>query len=304
MSDLCSPRIAAIMRRALAALVLATAAGVCAQHVVVLSSSDALPYQQAIAGIHATGLPVDVLQATGEADASLRAALLRAGRDGVVVTLGASAAAIAAQAAPSVAVVNCMVLGNDPAKAPAGTTVVPLDIPFDTLLLWLKRLLPDAHNVGVLFDPAQNERRAADAAAALQHAGYTPLLEAVPGPSALPAALKRLTNSADVVQSIADTTVFNAQHSRALLLFSFRNRIPLVGPSDAWVRAGALYAVDWDYADLGRFCAATAARQAAGGRTPAPPPARTQVSVNLRSAEQLRIKWDPELLRQVNRVYE
>jgi putative ABC transport system substrate-binding protein len=230
--------------------------------------------------------------------------LLRAGRDGAIVTLGAGAAAAVAKSMPAVPVVNCMVPGSDASKTPAAATLVPFDLPFETLLPWLKRLLPDAHNVGVLFDPAQNERRAADGAAALRRAGYTPLLEAVPGPAALPAALKHIANSADVVQAIADTTVFTGEHSRALLLFSFRNRIPLVGPSEAWVRAGALYAVDWDYVDLGRYCAATAARQWAGGHAPAPPPPRTHVSVNLRSAEQLRIKWDADLLRTVNRVYE
>jgi putative ABC transport system substrate-binding protein len=280
-------------RRAIAALALAHAAGLCAQHLVVLASGDTVPFQQATAGVHAAGLPVDVLPMTGDAEAALRAALLRAGRDGVVVTLGAGAAAIAAQAAPSVTVVSCMVPGHDPATAPAGTTIVPLEIPFDSLLTWLKRLLPEARTVGVLFDPAQNERRAAEGAAALKHAGYTPVLEPVPGPSALPAALKHLATSADVLQAIADGIVFSAEHARALLLFSFRNGIPLVGPSDAWARAGALYAVDWDYADLGRYCAATAAWQWSGGRAAAPVPARTLVSVNLRSAGQLRIRWDP-----------
>ena len=304
MPDRHAPRRMAIARIAVAMVVVLIANVACAQHLIVLSSGDTLPYQQAIAGIQAAGLPVEVLHATGDVDATLRAALLRAGRDGVVVTLGAHAAAIIAGATPGTPTVSCMVLGSDQAKPAAGTTVVPLEIPFDNLLPWLKRLLPDARNVGILFDPTQNEQRAADGAAALKRAGYAPLLETVSGPAALPAALKRLTNSADVLQAIADTTVFNAEHSRALLLFSFRNRIPLVGPSEAWVRAGALYAVDWDYADLGRYCAAIAARQSSAGRAPAPPPPRTQVSVNLRSAEQLRIKWDPQLLREVNRVYE
>jgi len=128
--------------------------------------------------------------------------------------------------------------------------------------------------------------------------------EPVTGPTALPNALTHLTNSVDVLHAIPDTTVFAREHSRALLLFSFRNHIPLAGPSEAWVRAGALYAIDWDYPDLGRYCASLALHAMNGGSVPLPAPARTRVVVNKRSADQLKIKWDAELLRAIDRVYE
>jgi putative tryptophan/tyrosine transport system substrate-binding protein len=303
-ADLRTTVTAVRLRRIFALVALVGAAATPAQRLVVMSSSDSPPYQQALSGIEKSGLSVEALSSTAEGEAALEGAIARGGRDTAIVTLGARAAEIVARAAPAVPVVNCMVLNADPAKVPAGTIVVPLEIPFDNYLLWLKRLLPDAHNVGLLYDPAQNERRAGEAAAALKRAGYTPVLEAVSGPTALPGALRHFTNSADVLQALPDTTVFNGEHARALLLFSFRNHIPMAGPTEAWVRAGALYAVDWDYVDLGRYCAATAARQWSGGRTPVPLPPRTQVTVNLRSAEQLRIRWTPELLNQVSRVSE
>lgn len=266
-----------------------------ADRLVVVSSGDAPAYQQALAGIRKLGYPVDAL---------------KAGTDGAVVTLGAKATALVARAAPTIPVVNCMVLGSD-AKAPPGTTIVPLELPVETRIHWLRRLLPKAHNVGILFDPAQNARRAEDGAAALKRAGYTPVLEPVTAPAALPTALTRLTNTVDVLHAIPDTTVFAPEHSRALLLFSFRNRIPLAGPSEGWVKAGALYAVDWDYADLGRYCGSLALRPpppaSPSGRAPPPPPiapARTRVVVNLRAAEQMHIKWDPDLLRDVDQVFE
>jgi putative ABC transport system substrate-binding protein len=282
-----------------------------ADRLVVVSSGDAPAFQQALAGIQKLGYPVEALKAGTDADGAVAAAVQRAGRDGAVVTLGAKATALVARAAPTIPVVNCMVLGSD-AKAPPGTTIVPLELPVETRIHWLRRLLPKAHNVGILFDPAQNARRAEDGAAALKRAGYTPVLEPVTAPAALPTALTRLTNTVDVLHAIPDTTVFAPEHSRALLLFSFRNRIPLAGPSEGWVQAGALYAVDWDYADLGRYCGSLALRSpppaSPSGRTPPPPPpiapARTRVVVNLRVAEQMHIKWDPDLLRDVDQVFE
>jgi len=276
-----------------------------AQRVVVISSADTTPYRQALAGIQKQGLAVESLQAGSDDEAAVAATLARSGRDSVIVTLGARAAALATRAAPAGVIVNCMMLATDNARGPpVNAQVVPLEVPIDTHILWLKRLLPKARNIGLLYDPAQSERRATETAAALVRAGYMPVAEQVSSPSTLPAALGRLTNSSDVLFALADTTVFAPEHSRALLLFSFRNLIPLAGPNEAWVRAGALYAVDWDYADLGRYCLALGQRQLAGNRTPPPPPAKTRVTVNMRSAEQLRVQWEAETLRLVDRAFE
>jgi len=275
-----------------------------AQRVLLIASSDGVPYKQALAGIQKQGLQVEALQVARDSETTLAAALARAGRDTVVVALGVSAANVVARSAPPAAVVNCMFLGQEDGRVPLNTQVVPLEVPIDTHIVWMKRLLPQAHTVGLLYDPLQNDKRAADTAAAFARAGYQPILEPVASPSALPAALNRLTNSSDVLHAIPDTTVFAKEHSRALLLFSFRNLIPLAGPNEGWVRAGALYAVDWDYPDLGRYCLALGLRQLGGNRMPAPQPAKTRVIVNLRSAEQLRIKWDAETLRMVDRVPE
>ncbi len=274
-----------------------------AQRLIAVSSGDRPQYQQALAGIRTVGSPVDALNAQPD-DAKLAAALSRLPRDTAIVTLGAPAAAQVAQAAPAVPIVNCMAMDNDDGKVPPGTLVVPLDVPIDVRIQWLRRLLPDAHGVGILFDPASNRRRAEESAAALQRAGYAPVLEPVSGPTELPKALSRIANRIDVLQAMSDTTVFAREHARALLLFSFRHQIPLAGPSEAWVHAGALYSIEWDYRDLGRYCASLALRQLAGGRAPPPAPARTRVVVNVHSAQQLQVKWNAELLRSVDRVYE
>jgi putative ABC transport system substrate-binding protein len=289
-----------------AALVALQALPAMAQRVVVLSSGDTPPYQAALAGIQKLGLPTDALQVSADHEPALVGALARTGRDAVIVTLGAAAAALAARAAPTAPVVNCMVLGygSDDSKPSGSAVSVPLDIPVETRLELMKRLLPNARNVGILFDPAQNEKRATDGAAALSRAGYTPVLEPVSGPTALPNALNRLTNRVDVLHALPDTTVYAREHSRALLLFSFRHQIPLTGPTEAWVKAGALYALDWDYADLGRYCASLGLRQLAGGKTPMPAQPRTRVIVNARSAEQLHIRWDAETKRAFDKVYE
>ena len=269
-----------------------------AQHLVVVSSGDTAPYAQALAGVRKAGVSVEALQWGADREPDLPAVLAHAPRDTAVVTLGAAAAEYAARAVPAAPVVNCMALGNDP-----GASAVPLEVPVEAQLASMKRLLPDAHNVGILFDPAQNERRAEDAAAALTRAGYTPVLEPVTGPTALPLALNRLANRVDVLFALPDTTVYARESSRALLLFSFRHQIPMVGPTEAWVKAGALYSLDWDYTDLGRYCGALAIAKLAGGKQAPPAPPGTRLVVNSRSAEQLRVTWDAEAMRSFDKVY-
>jgi putative ABC transport system substrate-binding protein len=288
----------------LTALVVLQAAACAAERLVVVVSGDTTGFRQALAGIRGAGVNVDAVEAA--AGTEISTALVGLGRDVAIVTLGTHATALVARAAPAAPVVNCMVAGGDEGRPAPGTMVVPLEVPIEAHIQWLRRLLPDARRVGILFDPARNERRAADDAAGFRREGYAPVLAPVIGPTGLRNALTRLIDRVDVLFAIPDAAVFAREHTRALLLFSFRQHVPLAGPSESWVRGGALYAIDWDYQDLGRHCAALALRQLAGTRNamPMPAPARTRVVVNTRSAEQFDIRWNAELLGSVDRVYE
>ncbi len=275
-----------------------------AQRLIVVVSSDSTPYAQALAGIRKTGQAVETHTIDPNNPTMLQATLAGAGRNAAIVALGEPAGAFVAESGATAAVVNCMVGERGKRRLPVGALVVPRAISIDAQAMWLHRLLPNASNVGILFDPGHDAQAAQDAAAGMKRAGFSPVLEAVSGPTEVPQALARLSNRIDVLHALPHTAVFAREHIRALLLYSFRNQIPLAGPSEAWVEAGALYAVDWDYPDLGRYCAALALHQQAGGRAAPPTPPRTRVIVNLRSAEQLRVKWDDTLLRAVDKVVE
>ena len=82
--------------------------------------------------------------------------------------------------------------------------------------------------------------------------------EKVSTPREIPAALKNLSKSIDVLWGIPDKIVFTQQTAKEILLFSLRNRIPLIGLSSSWVKAGALYALDWNYRDVGKTCGESA----------------------------------------------
>jgi putative ABC transport system substrate-binding protein len=289
------------LRNAMRAACLAAAAAASghpyAQRLVVVTSADTAPYEQAVAGARSLGVPVVTLSA---ADPTNAASLIDDGPDTSLVTLGAAAAALAARLAPSTPAVNCMIVRNEENRSPAGH-VVPFDVPIEAQIESLRRLLPRVRNVGILFDPARGDRRVQETADALRSAGFVPMLEAVAEPTALPNALSRLATRIDVLLALPDSAVYSRENSRALLLFSFRRGVPLVGPTEAWVKAGALYAVDWNYADLGRYCAGLALQRP--GKSPPPAPPGTRVIANARSAQQLGVAWDAATARTFDKVY-
>lgn len=274
-----------------------------AQRLMVVTSGDAPGYQQALSGIRSIAPGAEVLTVAGERDDALEAALARTGRDTAIVALGVRASEFVARAAPPAPAMSCMTAGD--ARTPATMPIVPLAVPLDLHLPWLKKLLPEARSIAILYDPAQNERYVAELVQGLARAGYAPMPEPVPSPAALPRALERIAD-ADALLAIPDATVYSPETARGLLLFTFRTRTPLIAFSDAWVRTGALYGLEWDYAELGAYCAALAMRLVAAGKPPtaAPPLPRPRVSVNLRAAAQQKLKWNATAPAGVDRKHE
>lgn len=153
-------------------------------------------------------------------------------------------------------------------------------------------LLPDAQRIGVIVSNDQNQRRAVELAAAAKGLGLEVKARRVTAPRDLPAALAELSREIDVLVGFPDDVVFSAATAKAVLLFSFRNRIPLVGPNEKWVDAGALFSPVVDPAGIGAQCAEVAAALLAGEPTQRiTAPAHVGYVVNPRSAEQLGVVW-------------
>jgi putative ABC transport system substrate-binding protein len=79
-----------------------------------------------------------------------------------------------------------------------------------------------------------------------------------------------------------------------------------VGPSASWAKAGALYALDWDYADLGAQAAELAARivrGAAPGAIPLVTPRKVPYAVNPRAAAHMKLEVPRDLIRHAREVF-
>jgi putative ABC transport system substrate-binding protein len=255
---------------------------------------------------HAVELDVrTVLEAEGDARAVVQAAV--AERPCGFVTVGPGPTRVAAEVTKSLPIVATLVMeGSLPSGRP-NLTGVGLEFPLAVQLAWLRRILPDRRIVGLLYDPAQNAKTARTLRRLAGERELTLVEREVATPAEIPAALTVIAQRAEVLLTLPDTLVLSRETAQALLVFSFQNRVPFVGLSEAWVKAGALYALERDYRDVGVQAGAIVGRivnGAAPGGIPLEAPRKVVYVINRRAAEQMKIKLDPSIMEGASRVFE
>jgi putative ABC transport system substrate-binding protein len=284
----------------------AAAPGRVAVLVPVLVSQDGLPHRLVIDGLReqleANGFaPVfEVEELKGDSTRATASVRRLRERAQLLVTLGTLATQTAAREAPGVPVVSALVLNADDLRGHPNATGVVLEYSTEIELRWMQRVLPETRRVGVLYNPAQNQPRMARAVPQASDLGLTLKARPVASPRELPDNLASLVDHVDVLWGISDSTVLTPQTAQTLLLFSFRNQIPFVGLSRSWVKAGALYALERDYQDIGRQCGELAdkiLKGAAAASLPVQVPRKVGVVLNLKTARHFKVEF-PAAVRQ------
>jgi putative ABC transport system substrate-binding protein len=237
-----------------------------------------------------------------EGNGSAILARVQRAKPSLIITVGSLATASALAEPASEPIVFSMVLYPEQSGfVGAGrerVTGASLDIPAEVQFAYVRRLLPAARRVGVLFHPAETGAVVEAARGAASRHGFTLVAKPVAERDDVVAALRALMEEVDVVWAVADGHVFTPQATSALILASLRRRVPMIGLSIAHVRAGALAALYCDYDDVGEQTAALALRVLQGeapGRLPVTTPRRIGLALNLRTAEHLGVTLPPDV---------
>jgi len=221
----------------------------------------------------------------------------------VIVTLGTRAFRAAIANGPRTPVIAALIpraayeleLKNAPREAPAGpSTAVFLDQPIARQLHLVRLLLPTKKRIGLLVSPAtQNLVRPMESAA--RPRGLAITHEIVSDSQQISAVLSRLLEASEVLLALPDPRIYNPGTIHNILLSALRARQPLIGFSEAYVRAGALAAVYSTPQQAGRQAAEIAARAIAGIALPPPQdPQAFTVRVNEILARSLGLQLEPE----------
>jgi len=213
----------------------------------------------------------------------------------LVVAVGSDAAATVDRLAPPrLPVVRTDLLLYDAehgARLRGPGATVTVDIQPAVLLAEVKRLFPGKVRLGVIRGPLQTDgyMRAVEQAARQQ--GFT--LEVLDCPEArgLISGFLRLKNHADLVWCPPDPQLYNSATLKPLLMASLTNRLPIIGFSEPFAEAGALFAGAADFHEVGYLTAELALRILQGETVAARHEARKFLFVyNQRVARLLGVK--------------
>ncbi len=289
---------------------------VCAEsgRIVVLNGQDLKPYQDVLAGLQQSlskqgiNLPVEVHALQGNpATAHDVFADIKKNGARLVVTLGSAATQAAVREVGHLPLMATMIVAADDIKPASNATAVLLEFPLDIQMQWIRRIVPAANSIGVLFNPKENQTKVNNALRIAKETGLTLVTQAVDTPRALPDALENLSRNVDALWGISDSIVMTPQTAEPILLSTLRNKIPLAGLSTSWVKAGALYALDRDYLDIGTQCGEVAGK-ILGGASPAALaptfPRKVTYSVNLKTAGAMNLELPQDVVRGATQVFQ
>jgi putative ABC transport system substrate-binding protein len=268
-----------------------------------LKSSSIPPFQKAsdtiVAALRADPLQPEIITFDLQGDIAAGSAALKtfhAAGVHLVVAIGSLATSVAVEDPTPLPVVFAMVLYPEAsgffAKPGSEVTGASLDIPPEVTLRHLKRLLPTARRIGVLYNPRETGRAVDAARSAAAAAGLEIVTAAVDDPAGALNGLKELIGKIDALMAVADTHVFGPQTTPALMLSALQNHLPVFGLSGAQVRGGALAALSADPAENGGQAAVLALRVLRGEKPRAIPmthPARLGLVLNAQVARRLDI---------------
>lgn len=280
--------------------------------IAVVLSRDIAPYRDALEGfedqLKREGRPYRLQSFNIEAYSHDPASLIdriRSKKPSLVLTLGSSATEFVAEQVDEIPIVFSMVLPSpagakerQPWDGRGNVTGATMQIPLGVQFQKIREVLPEARNVGVLYDPLVSGPLIEQALSIAGAEGLALIPLEVTSEADIVDQMRTLDGRIDVLWSVADSTVFTPQGLRHILLSTLRDRIPFVGLSPAFVKAGALLALSCDYGDVGRQSGEMAVKILDGerpGAIPAAVPREVNFSVNLNTAREIRVAITDEI---------
>jgi putative ABC transport system substrate-binding protein len=269
--------------------------------VIVVFVSGVEAYLEAVSGLRA-GLAqfvpslvfIDLKSPHGEAELT---AALGTGQERVVITVGTEALTAVASRKVDAVVISTMIVRSDrlhsflAAPPIQRTAAVYLDLPLASLLSEMGTLLPGRNQAGLIRNPSQ----APDPlpAARAGQPGFTLHAVECSRPEDLVKSFLSLKGKADFVVLLPDSSLYNNTTVRPLILASLESRLPLVGFSASFVRAGAALGIYPDFRDVGSQTADVVQKFIAGKTGAADEsPRKLQIAVNQRVLRLLGLTYN------------
>jgi putative tryptophan/tyrosine transport system substrate-binding protein len=174
-------------------------------------------------------------------------------RPRIGVAFGSRAFDALAASDPALPLVLTMVLADDSASSSKSQRLVPtvsLSVSAAAILAKLKSTFPRQKSLALLLGPSSRILRS-ELLVVAQRLGYTLQIVECSGPRDVLDAFAALRGRVDFVWCLPDNNLFPSAAVAPIVLASIRSRLPVIGFSEGFVRAGATVGFYPDYADVG-----------------------------------------------------
>lgn len=236
--------------------------------VAVILSSSIAPYKESLEGyyegLRERGLVFQTKEffMDEQADSINIISEIRAYQPDLIHTVGTDATRLIKNSIQDVPVVFSMVLnpvagGLVESMLSSGNnlTGASMDIPSRLHFSYMQDLKPGIKKIGVIYSEKETGGVVREAKRSAALLGLELVAEAVDGPQGVPRAINRLKSRVDFIWSVADGNVFTRETVKEILIVSLRNKLPLMGLSPAFVKAGALFSLSIYPDKIGRQAA-------------------------------------------------
>lgn len=235
-----------------------------AEQVLLVLSSDALPYRQAATSLELSLADENIKSVTivsQELESTSFDVLQKQYSPSMWVAIGSRAAAqVNKLIPPTVPFVYCMVVnpqkvGIDPARGQvAGVSVVKSVLEQFSII---KTAMPALDSIAMLYRSTseQSVQTLNDVKKQLPKGWKLEAVDIDSMKSQAAAIQELFDRKSDLVWTSSDSSIYNRAIVKSLLLASLRSGIPVFGFSGSFVKAGALFGLDADPAAQGKYAA-------------------------------------------------
>lgn len=278
--------------------------------VIIIKSSDIIPYQKAIEGFKqsfpdGTYTEYSIEEDFRDTGKSIVARAVKKGGD-LIVAVGPQAAYLMNTDSSSIPKVFTMVL--DPEKFLGNERLYPgvsLNIPLDFQLEQIRSGFPARKRVGVFYTQEQNQKTIDAILPRARALGLSVMGIPIVSPKEIPDLLKSLQSAIDILWVIPDRTIGSEKILKYLLKNVLIKNIPVVGFNEWFAENGAILSFAIDYEAIGRQTGELAQQLLQPGNSPTAnlqEPHQVRTIINLKVAQKLSVNVAEELMVQASEV--
>lgn len=228
----------------------------------------------------------------------------------LIFTIGDKASFVAKEGFSEVPIIFSMVLnwkklGLENVK---NITGISLDVPPESQFTQLKLIAPQVSQIGVIYSSEASQELIYQAKKISADLGIELVSIQVTSGKNVRKAWKKIENRIDALWMVADPVVITQDNFEFLKEQTLRKKIPFLGYSESFVKAGALLAVSPDYETIGSQAASLTLQILEDRQKPGDiqitEPIGTVIALNKSTAKKLGLSLNDSILSFIDRAFE